>query len=195
MDAVSNPEKLKVLASLLAPGLIILSVRSSVQDGPKPDLKDRVLHYAAISGIYYAIIFPVFNWKGGVQLDANVWALLQYFVLPVVVGIFLAYEAQGGWLRHLAGRFSLTLAHPIPAAWDFAFSRMRAGTFVLVTLNNGDQIAGLMGSASFASSSREERDLLIEQVWSIDDQGHWIESEPPRGILLCGKDVRHVEIF
>ncbi len=195
MDTVLDPDKLKTLASILAPGLIILTIRASVQVGPKPDLKDRLLHYAALSSIYYAAAWPVFHWPGGVILPLTLWTLLQYVVAPTVLGVLLAYEINGQWLRRLASRLGLDLVHPVPTAWDFAFSRMRQGTFVLVTLNNDSQIAGLLGGASFASSSREERDLLVERVWEIDGLGAWSELLPARSILLCGKDIRHVEIF
>jgi hypothetical protein len=95
-------------------------------------------------------------------------------------------------LANIAG---LGLAHPTAAAWDYAFGNIRTGTFVLITLNDGSEVAGLIGASSFASSSREERDLLLEQVWSIDAQGKWNQATPARSILLCGKDIRHVEIF
>lgn len=195
MNDLLDPDKLKALASVLAPGLIILTIRASVQAGAKPDLKDRLLHYAALSSIYYAVAWPVFHWPGGVLLPPALWTLLQYVIAPTAIGVLLAYESNGQWLRRLALRLGLELVHPVPTAWDFAFSGMRRGTFVLVTLDNDSQIAGLLGSASFASSSREERDLLVERVWEIDGQGAWTESSPARSILLCGKDIRYVEIF
>lgn len=195
MGDFGEPEKLKALASLLAPGLIILTVRSSVLAGPKPDFKDRIVHYAAISAIYYAVAFPLFNWKGGIEIEVGLWRILQYCLVPLIIGLVLAYEIQGQWLSRLGKFAGLSLAHPTAAAWDFAFERIRGGTFVLVTLNDGSQVAGLLGASSFASSSREERDLLIERVWSIDEGGLWSEASPARSILLCGKDIRHVEIF
>lgn len=195
MDGIPDTEKLKALASLLAPGLIILTVRSSVQSGPKPGFKDRIVHYAALSAIYYAVAFPLFNWKGGVEIDISLWRILQYCLVPLAIGLILAYEAQGEWLSRLAGLAGLTLAHPTAAAWDFAFEKIESGTFVLVTLNDNLEVAGLIGASSFASSSREERDILIERVWSIDANGQWSQATPARSILLCGKDIRHVEIF
>jgi hypothetical protein len=188
-------EQLQELVSLLAPGFITLSLRSAVQGGARPELKDRLVHYAAISAAYYAVAFPLFNWTNGLVLNESLWYLLQYFAVPLILGALAAYEAQEYWLLRLAARIRLHLAHPIPAAWDYAFSRMRSGSFVLVTLAEGDRIAGLVGRHSFASSSREERDLLIERVWIPNDSGAWVESQPPRSILLCGGDIRHVEIF
>lgn len=195
MESLLDPDKLKALASVLAPGLIMLTIRASVQVGAKPDLKDRLLHYAALSSVYYAVAWPIFHWPGGVVLPSALWTLLQYVISPTVLGLLLAYENNGHWLRGLASRLGLKPVHPVPTAWDFAFSGMRQGTFVLVTLSNNSQIAGLLGSASFASSSREERDLLVERVWEIDGRGAWRELSPARSILLCGKDIRHVEIF
>lgn len=195
LDGLPDTEKLKALASLLAPGLIILTVRSSVQSGPKSDFKDRIVHYAALSAIYYAVAFPLFNWKGGVEIDASLWRILQYCLAPLAIGLALAYEAQGSWISRFASVMGLTLAHPTAAAWDYAFEHIESGTFVLITLNDSSEVAGLIGASSFASSSRYERDLLIEQVWSIDPKGQWSQATPARSILLCGKDIRHVEIF
>lgn len=195
MDELVKVEGLKALAGLLAPGFVILSLRASVQAGPRPEIKDRLFSYAAISAAYYAMALPLFNWPGGLLINGSLWFALQYFILPGAIGILAAYEAQDDWLMRLASGAGLHLAHPIPAAWDYAFSRLRSGTFVLVTLDGGDRLAGLLGRNSFASSNREERDLLIERVWSIDPSGSWTEATPARSILLCGKDIRHIEMF
>ena len=67
--------------------------------------------------------------------------------------------------------------------------------FVLVTLKGGSQIGGLMGAASFASSDSNERDLLIEEVWTINDFKEWTRPEPSRSALLCGNNIDYIEFF
>jgi hypothetical protein len=194
MEGVLKPDEIKNLVSVLAPGLIIFQLRYRVLEGARPELKDQILQYAAASAIYYAIFYPLFNWPDGFKVPYAVWYILQYFLIPSFIGIFAAYSAQYNWEYKLGALIGLTFAHPIPAAWDFTFSKLKSGTFVLVTLEGGEQVAGLLGHRSFASSSKDERDLLIEQVWEAKE-GEWVESDPARSILLCGRDIRHVEIF
>jgi hypothetical protein len=83
----------------------------------------------------------------------------------------------------------------MPAAWDYAFSRIVQGTYVLVKLRDGTLYAGLMGKQSFASTATEERDLYLEEVWHIPENGPWTRTEPKRSVLLCGRDITWVEIF
>lgn len=181
MSDLLDPEKLKALASVLAPGLIMLTIRAAVQAGAKPDLKDRLLHYAALSSIYYAVAWPVFHWPGGVLLPPALWTLLQYVIAPSVLGVLLAYEINGQWLRRLALQFGLELVHPVPTAWDFAFSRIRQGTFVLVTLNNDSQIG--VCSAAHRSLRRAVRNA----IFSSNASGRSMFAAPgpsrrPRGV-------------
>lgn len=195
MADLPDPDDIAKLVTALAPGLLILGIRSSVRREPAKPLAENALIYAAISSAYYAVAIPIFRWSGGVEIQPALWQILHYFLVPCAIGLLAAYEAQRNWLYRIARRFKLYLTHPVPAAWDYAFGELREGTFLFVTLNGGDTVAGLMGGMSFASSSKEERDLLLEEIWEIDAQGVWAQLTPKRGILLCGKDIKHVEIF
>jgi Family of unknown function (DUF6338) len=183
------------LLSLLAPGLIIATIRTRAISGSYPDYKDRLVAFGLISALYFAAVTPLFHADGGLALPPTLWRLLQYFILPVFVGLALAYEYQHRLTYRLAETAKLTLAHHLPAAWDYAFESLPAGTFVLVSLADGRTIPGKMTKNSFASSSKEERDLLLEELWAIDARGNWTRVDPPRSILICGKDIKLVEIF
>jgi len=196
MADLPNPIEIANLASLLAPGLIISVIRTRAITGSVPDLKDRLVSYALISAAYFAVTTPLFHVFVGMGLLQWVASVLQNFVLPVITGIAFAFIYQWRWSYRLAEKFGLHLAHHLPAAWDYAFEGMPVDTFVLVTLLDGTQVAGKMTKDSFASSSKEERDLLIDEVWEIGEDGaSWTPLNPPRAILLCGKNVKFVEIF
>lgn len=181
---------------LLVPGLLILGIRARFREGAIPDLKDKLVSYAVASTVYYAVVAPVFYVPRGVGLSAWAWDALHYFVVPCAAGILIVLFDQTEYLYRLADRLGLRLAHHIPAAWDYAFSRMDRGTFVWVRLNSGTEYAGKMGRSSFASSSTAERDLYLEEVWEMHGAGRpWTLMKPVRGVLLCGKDIQRVEIF
>jgi hypothetical protein len=195
MSLLPNVSEVTGLASVLAPGLIILGIRNRVIGGALPDYKDRLIAYALVSAAYFAGIAPLFHINWGLKLPTYLWGGLQYLLLPVALGIVAAYVYQYELAYRIARWAGLEFAHPVPAAWDFTFARMPAGTFVLVTVGDGSQVAGRMGKLSFASSSREERDLLLEEVWQAAEQGAWERLEPSRSILICSHDIRYVEIF
>ncbi len=184
------------LAGLLAPGLIISTIRTRAITGSIPDIKDRLVSYALISTAYFAVVTPLFQALGSKVTPLWVASVLQNFLLPVVLGIALAYVYQWRWSYRLAEKCRLHLAHHLPAAWDYVFEDLPAETFVLVTLEDGTQIAGKMSKDSFASSSKEERDLFIREVWETGDgEKQWTPLNPPRGILLCGQRIKFIEIY
>ncbi len=196
MVDLPNPADVTALVSLLAPGLVILGVRSRFTSATSSEVKDKVLAYAVTSTAYIAAVSPLFNVQDGFKVAPWIWASTQYFLLPLVIGIAAAYIHQWNWLYRVAKRLKLRVSHHMPAAWDYAFERMSSSTYVLVKLTDGTQFAGLMGKRSFASSAEQERDLLIEKVFEVPKDGSpWKPVEPVRAVLLCGKDIKTVEIF
>ena len=89
----------------------------------------------------------------------------------------------------------LQLAYHIPAAWDYTFDLIRSGAYLLVTLKDDTVVRGRYAGDSFSSTNKDERDLLLAQVWQADENGVWSEEAPERSILLCGGDIRHIEIY
>ena len=183
------------LAGLLAPGFVILAIRGRFKDGAVPSLKDQVLGYAVASTAYYAAAYPIFHAQNGIEVWPWAWQLLQYFILPCLVAIVVVYFDQSEAFYKLCKKAGLRLTHHIPAAWDYAFSKIVKGTYVLVKLSDGTLYAGVMGKNSFASTAATERDLYLEEVWSVEEKGTWKAVEPRRSVLLCSKDIRWVEIF
>ena len=196
MSDLPNPTEIANVAGLLAPGLIIATIRTRAITGSLPDLKDRLVSYALISTAYFAVVTPLFHVPGGLPVQAWIANALQNFIIPVIVGIGLAYAYQWQLAYRAADVIGLHLAHHLPVAWDYVFDGIPESTFVLITLADGTQVAGRMTRNSFASSSKEERDLFIEEVWKVPDGGgEWEPLKPVRGILICGKDIRFVEVY
>ena len=195
MADLPSAANIKEIVSLFAPGLIILWARSRVTAGPKPELQERLISYALASTAYYAAVSPLFYVVNCVELPIWLWTSLQYALLPAAIGWLLAYCSQRGLEYKIADKFGLQLCHHIPAAWDFTFSQMAEGKYILVTLKDGSRIGGIFDSASFSSSSKDERDMLIGDVWNVDEKEGWHQADPPRSALLCGGDIHYIEIF
>jgi hypothetical protein len=188
-------DDLQSLIAALAPGLIILGIRQWFIAGPPPTLQERAIAYAAVSAVYYAVVNPIAAFLKA-EMGTPPWIVdaSTYVLAPAILGVLAAAGTKSDVVARLFSRIGLQPVHHIPTAWDYSFSRLNSGTFILVTLSNGSQVGGLYGGASFASSSSAERDILIEEVWEIGD-GEWTQPATPRSILLCGRDVRTVEIM
>lgn len=188
-------ENWTTLAMLFAPGFLILGIRARFKEGAVPDLKDRAVSYAAVSAVYYAAVMPLFSMPNTVVLPGWLWSLLYFFVTPCIMGALLVLSDQKEWFYRQANRLGLKLTHHMPAAWDYAFSNISQGTYMLVRLKDGTEYGGRLGAGSFASSNGGERDLFLDEVWDVKSDGPWEKVTPPRSVLLCGKDIQVVEIF
>lgn len=195
MGDLGDPAKIAALLALLAPGFIILWFRTRVVEGSTPDFKKELFYFALASAAYYGAVAPLFRIEGGVALPRWLWSILFYFLVPGLLGVAVGWITQKdleySWAEKLGMRFS----HRIPTAWDFRFSRLSEGTYLLVTLKDATTVAGRWTAASFASAAKDGRDIYLGEVWDIPDSGAWVPLAPPRGILLFGDDVRYIEIF
>lgn len=171
MAELLSAEEIKGLVSLLAPGFIIQGLMMRVRAGAIPDLKDRLVTYGVISSAYYAVVTPIFHLKSGLQLDPWIISLLEYAVVPAVIAVIGAYAVQEEWDYKVAERFGLQLAYHIPAAWDYTFDLIRSGAYLLVTLKDDTVVRGRYAGDSFSSTNKDERDLLLAQVWQADENG------------------------
>lgn len=195
MAELPKPSDIVSLVSLLAPGLLVLGVRNRFREGTPPELKLQLIHYAVASVAYITVVSPFFHINNGFVLPRWLWSLLQFGLVPIAIGIAIVWIDQSERFYQLCRWAGLRVSHHAPTAWDFAFSRVRRAAYVLVKLNDGTQYAGLMGSNSFASSNASERDLLLEEVWSVKGDDDWTKMSPGRAVLLCGKNIRYIEIF
>jgi len=157
------------------------------------------LTFLVLSLIYYS--FTIFFIEQALSVKepwlvrAVVWILL-ILIGPALFGLILGIAAQKGWGGWFANKFDLSIVHVIPTAWDWRFSKVpRGGMFTLVTLTNGDRVAGLFGPNSFASSDTGERDLYIEEEYLVGDEGEWQARPEKVGILIPAREIRYVEFW
>lgn len=197
MGDLGDPKDIPALLALLAPGFIILWVRSRVVEGATLEFTQQLFYFAMVSAAYYGLFGPLFHASWGIALPGSVWSLLFYFLVPLAIAIVVGRITQRGleyvWTEKLGMRFS----QRIPTAWDYRFGSIDEGTFVLATLKDGTTIAGRMAMGSYAASAKDGRDLYIAELWKAPDKGSsdWTKLEPERGALICGDDIRYIEVF
>jgi hypothetical protein len=192
-------QNFQLILLFVVPGLVALFVRAKFLTGRVPSATENVLTFVVLSLIYYSLtillIGPAFSIQGPWFAHPLVWILL-ILVGPVVFGFILGVAAQKEWGSRLADRLGLTIVQVIPAAWDWRFCTVtRGGMFIMVTLTSGERVAGLFGSNSFASSDIGERDLYIEEEYTVTNQGAWQARNEKVGILISAKEIRYIEFW
>jgi hypothetical protein len=196
MVDLPSASQISDLACLLAPGLIIDAIRVRTRTGITPDLKDRIVGYGVASVAYFSVVTPAFHWKAGFSINHGLWLFLQYIAIPSLLGLGSAYAYQYELTYKFAKLIKLHIAHHHPAAWDYKLELLPNTAFLLVTLTDGTTIAGRWADGSFASSAKDERDILLGEMWEPGGGSNpWKPLNPPRAVLICGKEIRSIETF
>ncbi len=151
------------------------------------------MNYAIISVAYTAVSYPLFHADGWLTLPSWLWQFSQYVLLPLLIGVALVFFDQSERFYKLTERMGLRPVHHTPTAWDFTFRNQKA-SFVLVHLTDGSEVAGAWTGGSFASSMAGDRDIYVDQMWTVEDGG-WQSIDPPRSILICGGTIRMIEFI
>ena len=183
----------------IVPGLVIVYVRSQFISGRRPSHTENALGYFVLSIVYYSFTLPILGLMLNTQAPwverAAIWIGLT-IAGPAFFGFLLGALAQkecGNWL---ANKLNLTTIHVIPAAWDWRFSKIpKGGMFVMATLTTGERVAGFFGPKSFASSDTDERDIYIEEEYTVSDDDVWTPRPTKVGILIPIDEIRYIEFW
>lgn len=197
---ISNLDMIFYTLSFVVPGFICDSVLASIIPRRSEGKERLFLRYLTLSGLNYAfwvwliyLLLRVDFFRQNPIVSALSWFLI-IFVSPILLGLILGKQSSKGWIRRFLMRLGINTIHPIPSAWDFFFSTTPP-VWMLVTLKDGSQVAGLFGSRSFASSDQDERDLYIEEMYKIGTDAPWEKVQSTRGIFITGSEIKHIEFW
>ncbi|MGJ3626373.1 DUF6338 family protein [Sphingomonas sp. MMS24-JH45] len=177
MVDIPTPEELTRLTGLLLPGIVILWVRSRFRDATPPKLSEKSISYAVVSIAYNAASYSIFHANTGIDIPSPAWQFLLQLAFPLLVGLVMVFFDHSERFYKLA-RPSWPKARPSYShRLDYAF-RNRQPSYALVHLTDGSQIAGVWDELPFSSSTAGDRDILISEIYHIQDGGQWTKVEP-----------------
>ncbi|WP_219623298.1 DUF6338 family protein [Paenibacillus pasadenensis] len=186
--------------AFLVPGYLMFWVFSIFVPTRESQLQTAILRYLFFSCLNYALWSPLFYYLA--KIDYSIHHTLRWFALmagvvllsPILLGMFFSWLVQQKWLRKMMFKVSKSAFHPIPTAWDYKMSNL-SGSWAIVTLNDGSQVLGWYGSQSFSSSIAGERDLFLESVFQMDEDGAWIKRKNTEGIWIPANQIKWIEFF
>ncbi len=198
MPDMKGLANVQLIIAFIVPGLIITYVRSRFITGRMGKLSEDGLAHLALTIVYYGLTLPLI--EAIVIMPSgpakNLCWVLLIAVGPALFGMVLGVSAQYEWIRRLAHKFGMRPVHSTPNSWDWRFSRCNDDTFIMVTLADGSTACGIFGNRSFASSDPSERDIYIQELWDVPDDGSpWTRLDPVRGVLIPAKEIRYVNFW
>lgn len=140
---------------------------------------------------YRSPVSPIDVWaEDAAELFA--YALIVVAIAPIAIGTVLGrylvrLELKGGRLPWWADLLGAGTVEP-PRAWDALPSQLGAGGWVIVRLrNSGNVIGGKAGTKSLVNLGREP-DILIEELWWLDEYGNPLTAIEPKRAAWVSRD-------
>ncbi len=196
---LENVTDLYFVLSIFVPGFIYNGMLRQFVPLHESTIKETIFlklltatafNYAFCAPIIYFFLFRQDIFPISVRLGA--WFVV-IFIAPIIFAIIRAKSIQSSKPSWIFGRLGLRIIDPIPTGWDWIFSRV-ARVYVLITLTDGTEIAGLLGEGSFVSSDPEKKDIFIEKVYTVPNDGTpWVEVPGSLGMLVDGGQIAYIE--
>jgi len=192
-----TPQNAVLLLQFFVPGFLVAYFRSVFVTRREASLKDNILLFVLVSVLYAFVTAPLWLALRRIELAPFLQWLVWFVTLvavPVATGVLLGLGVQNGWIVTALARIGLRPLSPYRTGWDWVFGQ-RKPFFVLVTMEDGSQVAGWFGYGSLAASDLSHHDLYIEKTYDLDEHGNWHERARPQGILIAGKHIKYVEFM
>ena len=195
MDNLLSPDALNIAIMFIVPGYIISIFRAHFIVGQKAQGVDYSIKLITLSALNFLVsgwmIYLAIAWNWDAALRAFVW-LVVLGISPALLGILSGCASKKQWARWFYDKLGLEPLHVMPTSWDYQFSNLK-GTWLFVVLKDDTTFAGYWGGRSFASSDSARRDLLIEKVYDVPEEGPWIETK--KSLLISAGEIRTIEFI
>lgn len=196
MDGLATTDALFLALTFIVPGFVLIAVREQFVTGRERHGELRLIRCLTFSVINYAVFSaPIYLL---ISSDLSLfWKALSWMIIilvgPIVLGLVAGVFVQKDTLERILRSVGLNPVHAVPTAWDWKWGRMASGEWVLVTLKDGTRFAGFCGKNSFISSDPAERDIYVQQVFSIEEDNKWVSTEG--AVLVAAGEVQTIEFW
>lgn len=179
--------------AFVIPGMIAIKTYSLVTPSGYTETSKQIIDAITYSCFNYAVLlWPIYKIETGdiktIHPDKYVlFYMCVLFVVPAMLAILWRYIRECDFIQKF-------VPHPTTKPWDHVFSK-RQTYWMIVTLKNGNKIAGKYGSASFVSSYPAEEQIYLEEEWVLnEDEGFDRMVEQTAGIIIMPSEIALVEL-
>lgn len=189
-----DESKVVIFIAFVVPGFIAIKAYELLAPARHADSSKQVIDAISYSCLNYAILFWPISLieKNSISVShPNVYLFFWLFVLflaPILWVVAWRLLRQWSFVQNI-------IPHPIQKPWDFVFSQ-RHPCWIIVTLKDGEKVAGKFGHKSFASSAPSEEQIYLEEEWLLNEDGGFErQAEQSAGIIILSSEIRSVELY
>jgi hypothetical protein len=189
-----EPEKILLFLAFFMPGFISIKVYELIVATRLRDFSSSlleavgysVLNFAVLSWLIFWISTPGFSDENPVSSYISI--VLIFFIFPALWPLLFIRISK--WMF-----FKKHILSPISMPWDEVFSR-REALWVIVHMKDGRKIGGKYGTRSRASAFPNKRQIYLESLWRLDDNGAFREKvKRTHGAVFFEEDISIIEFF
>lgn len=189
-----DENKLLLFIGFVVPGFIAIKAYELIFPSRHIDSSKQIVDAVAYSCLNYTLLlWPIFLVESGTLRveHPNLYILFYVFVLfaaPILWVVLWKYLRERTLIQKI-------IPHPTQKPWDFVFGQ-RQCHWVVITLKNGEKVAGMYGPNSFASSAPFDEQIYLEEEWVLnDDDGFERPVEQSSGVIVLSSEIVTVEFF
>lgn len=187
-------ERLQLFLLIVFPGILAIKVHDLFYPPQKRDFGSSLLEAATYGLINFGIwVWPLLyiNQADFAKNHAG-WYTLGSFVFLVASPILLACLLAWARTWPLVTKW---IGWPNKSAWDDFFKKSRE-SWVLFHLKSGKMLGGYYGEQSYATSFPDEPEIYVEEVWRVDENGHFVEKvDGTFGMILKQAECERLEFL
>lgn len=186
--------KLILFIAFVVPGFVSLKTYELLFAGAPKEASKQLVDAVAYSSINYALLLgPIYAIEThNVRATSPFWYSVFYIFVLLIAPVSWACLLK---LLRTTQFFQSSLPHPTLRPWEYFFGQ-RKPYWVIVSLKDGEKVAGLYSDKSFASSAPAPEQLYLEETWVLNKDGGF---ERPRvdsaGVMILSADIVKIEFF
>jgi hypothetical protein len=193
-----KPETFGFFARFLLAGFVFAAARARFVGQERPAVSETLSEAVVLSLInqmvyqlaaYLVPAIPVAPNTGDAAFFVEVLAL------PAVLGALSGWLISRNWVPAGFRKFVSPVSRPVPEAFEYAFVASDAPCYVIITFTDGREVYGYFGEQSYSGTDPQTGGIYIERLYSIDNDGQWVDAEPQRSAWVSLEDARSIEFL
>lgn len=191
MMNIFEPHSLLLFILFFMPGFVSIKVHDLLLPGNTRNATTYIVDGVACGTINFIFVMPI-AWLFLHYGIESFWAILFAGILVLLITpLCIAWV----YVRLLSSRFMRRHALGVAKQpWDVVFSG-RKGLWVVVYLKNGKEIVGLYSTNSSASHYPQKRELFLEKVFVVNENGELASKSDSEGVIIPGNSIDYIEFY
>jgi hypothetical protein len=187
-------DKIFLFVAFVIPGFISIKAYELIIPSERKNSSDQLIDAVTYSCINYALLlWPILSIESSLFSTAHP-TMYKLFYCAVLFVFPILWVLIWRWMR-THDFFQKNAPHPTSKPWDFVFAQ-RQSYWVIITLKNGNKVAGKYSANSFTSSAPAKEQIYLESAWVLNEDGGFErERDNSAGILILGDEISTLELF